>query len=85
MGVIGRDFKVLPDLSIESEGGSSRHFDSAPEPPMPFPFKHKKSPRPGSIVNLYFTLTLGQLCVNIGYSCNGVKFFHKAFLNYGQK
>lgn len=38
LGGIEREFKVLPDLIIGSEGGSIWHLDSAPEPRSTFPF-----------------------------------------------
>lgn len=63
VGVIRREIKVLLYLIVDSEGESNQHSDSST--PNTLLFRHKKSSRLGSIMNLYVTLLQGQLCVNV--------------------
>lgn len=76
VGAIGRDIQVLLYLIIDSGGESVQHLDSPT--PSTLLFEHKKSPRLGSIMNLYCTLLLqGKVYVNFECSCNGLKFCHR--------
>lgn len=76
MGGTGREIKVPLYSVIDTRGAGLRR--SASPAPTPLAFPAQEDPRLGSVVdNLYFTLLRGQLGVNAGFICSGLKFSHK--------